>query len=135
MEIPYNVPELTTWPHSRKNTQHTFPEIRYNLDIVRFIQRMRMHGVALRMMMNEDVMKVSGWFGYKRHIKYAQEQIGNEKEVEENEDFWDLAEEVGPKERKLYDTVKKIMKIDADNQEEDKKDEENEEDEENVIDA
>ena len=42
-----------------------------NLDLVKFMQRMRMHGVALRLLMSSDVERVSGWFGYKRDIKYA----------------------------------------------------------------
>jgi hypothetical protein len=30
-----------------------------------------MHGVALKMLMNRDIMQVSGWFGYKRDLSYA----------------------------------------------------------------
>jgi hypothetical protein len=30
-----------------------------------------MHGVALKMIMSKDVKDFSGWYGYKRDIKYA----------------------------------------------------------------
>jgi hypothetical protein len=54
-----------------KTTQHAKPEIVKNLDLVKFIQRLRMHGVALKMLMNKDIMAVSGWFGYRRDLSYA----------------------------------------------------------------
>jgi hypothetical protein len=54
-----------------RTTQHAKPEIIRNMDVVKFLQRLRMHGVALKMLMNRDIMQVSGWFGYKRDLSYA----------------------------------------------------------------
>jgi hypothetical protein len=54
-----------------RKTKDVKGEIVRNMDIVKFVQRLRMHGVALKMIMSKDVQDVSGWFGYKRDIKYA----------------------------------------------------------------
>ena len=71
-----------------------------------------MHGVALRMIMPEDVKKVSGWFGYKRHYEYAEYYgLTDEKKNESEDELWDLAEEVGDKEREVLDCFKKIISI------------------------
>jgi hypothetical protein len=54
-----------------RKTKDVKGEIVKNMDIIKFVQRLRMHGVALKMIMSKDVKDVSGWFGYKRDIKYA----------------------------------------------------------------
>ena len=59
------------YKHFMLKTQHTKPEIINNLDLVKFIQRLRMHGVALKMLMDKDVLQVSGWWGFKRDVRYA----------------------------------------------------------------
>ena len=42
-----------------------------------------MHGIALRLLMNQDMEKVSGWFGYKRDVSYAGGKMAGD--VDENE--------------------------------------------------
>ena len=65
-----------------EQTKYCKGEIVSNLDLVKSMQRMRMHGLALRLLMNHDVEKVSGWFGYKRDISYAGGEMAGD--VDEN---------------------------------------------------
>jgi hypothetical protein len=52
---------------------------------------MRMHGLALRMLMTKEEKQVCGWLGYKRHVKYTKKG-GQDKINTEEENFFDLSE-------------------------------------------
>jgi hypothetical protein len=53
---------------------------------------MRMHSLALQMMMSQDVKKTVGYFGFKRNIKYSglKPQVSDE-ELDRQENYWNEA--------------------------------------------
>jgi hypothetical protein len=91
--------EYRTFMHQTKDIKG---EIIQNLDLVKFIQRLRMHGVALKMIMDKDVKDVSGWFGYKRDIKYAGGKMAGINQ-ENQEQYWDLTENISVKGKNLLE--------------------------------
>jgi len=50
-------------------------EVDYSLDIARYIRRIRMHGLALMLLMDDEHTKVSGMLGEKRDVKFVQEEF------------------------------------------------------------
>jgi hypothetical protein len=91
-----------------QTTQHAKPEIIKNLDIVKFIQRLRMHGVALKMLMNKDVRSVSGWFGYKRDLSYAGGEMAGTN-ARNQEEYWDLTENISLKGKRILEQIKVVI--------------------------
>ena len=75
---------------------------------------MRMHGIALRMLMSNDVRQVCGWLGYKRGVQYARMR---QEENSEEENYFDLGEQVGQEESELLNYLKKIIKLNAEDKE------------------
>ena len=57
-----------------------------------------MHGIALKMLMTDDIAKVSGYLGYKRGVAYTEDRFKQESAVEEEEgthinvDWWSKCE-------------------------------------------
>jgi hypothetical protein len=73
---------------------------------------MRMHGVALKMMMSKDVQKVSAEFGFKRHVKYAGAQRAGEMgEGEDWERRWDSIENLSSLGKKLLSKIGLVLKM------------------------
>jgi hypothetical protein len=67
-----------------------------------------MHGVALKMIMSKDVKDFSGWYGYKRDIKYAGGMMAGE-EAQNPEEFWDAIDNTSVKGKDLLEkTVRKV---------------------------
>jgi hypothetical protein len=67
-----------------------------------------MHGVALKMIMSKDVKDVSGWFGYKRDIKYAGGKMAGE-DAENQDQFWDATENISVKGKELLEKISKVI--------------------------
>jgi hypothetical protein len=67
-----------------------------NFDIVRYVQRQRMHGAALRLLMNDEQRNLSAEFGYLRCISYVEDF--QEKDAEEvRGESWAKVERHGEK--------------------------------------
>jgi hypothetical protein len=64
-----------------------------------------MHGVALKMLMNKDVMAVSGWFGYKRDLSYAGGAMAGTN-AQNQEQYWDLTENISLKGKGILEQIK-----------------------------
>jgi hypothetical protein len=80
------------------------PEIEKDLDLVRYIQRIRMHGLALRLLMNEDHKRISGWLGYRRDIEHI-----NDTELEDHvlgQDCWNQADGLSNAEKVFVGKIK-----------------------------
>ena len=84
--------EYKKFRHQSANTKE---EIIANLDVVKLIQRTRMHGIALRLLMTPDIATISSHLGFKRDIWYT-EKVTVETETQ-NEDTWDNVENINSK--------------------------------------
>jgi hypothetical protein len=68
---------------------------------------MRMHGFALRLLINDDVKIFSAWLGYKKDLSYVIRS--QKKQVTEKDDFWNKAENVGTDENDTFMQIQKLL--------------------------
>ena len=54
----------------KKMTEKVQNDLEKSLDLVTHIKRMRMHGIALGILMSKDLKRVSGLYGEKRNVHH-----------------------------------------------------------------
>ena len=79
------------------------------MDIVRFIQRLRMHGVLLSLIMNPDQRLFSAEFGYKRSTGLCETWEKDNKNMQVEEP-WNKAEQHRNLEQEVLKGVRKFIK-------------------------
>jgi len=77
------------------------------MDIVRYIRNMRMHGLALRLLMNNEQKTLSGWLGYQRDLTYVNDDFAEE--VIKVQDLWNQADNVSNREKILIGDLKHLL--------------------------